>query len=472
MPFFRIFDDVAVIDPGNTPPAGWTSGNFAAAVTAARTNGRPLFMRPGIYDAANVDILSTNGSGRSIRVYAVPGTVTVRFTGGNYCVQIRDVNEVQFAGIGFNFQNLPLPGYSAPNGVIVNSAGYFVVNNSAFFSLEDCTFADGNQAASEQTTTQRNSYKALLLVSNNSIGNVKTCKFARGDVAIWIQRARVTVSNNIIDTIQSNGILVYDLAAGGNNSILENNYINNIDAPFGDGQTGNGIAVFRANNVVCRNNTTLSCRYSGIRFNASSRAIISGNTIWNAREAALWAEAPGAGQDMIGSIITDNSIDFSGSGIIVGNSGFFNDGTSRMSIIRGNIVTNMVNNTIPAIPSAAGSVTPGIGISVEQDCLIQSNIFESCVGGSIKLGVAQAARDLICDGNLVRNSPVGIVFSDNAAARNIVVSNNVIRGATTAQIASTPSLGFAPLTATFNANTASQTAGTGGTVLIADNRAA
>jgi uncharacterized secreted repeat protein (TIGR03808 family) len=468
MPIYRIFDEFAVLDPSNTPPAGWIVGNFAAAVTAARTNGRALQVRPGTYDASNVDILSTNGGGRSIRIFGIPGTVIIRFTGGNYCLQVRDVNGVQLSGLDFTGQNLAIPAYGAPNATTTTAAGLVIFNNSKQFLIEGCNFRDTRKFSGENI----DSYKTQLLIGNDSKGTIRENGFSTGDVGIWNFRSQLTISNNRMQGFQTNGILVYDIAAGGNHSIIENNFINDIEAPFGDGQTGNGIAVFRANNVICRNNTALSCRYSGIRFNGSSRAIISGNNIWNAREAALWAEAPGAGQDMIGSIITDNTIDFSGTGINVGNSGFFNDGVSRQSIIRGNIITNMVRNTIPAIPSAVASVTSGYGISVEQDCLIQSNIFDNCIGGGIKLGVAQAARDLICDGNLVQNSPVGIVFSDNAAARNIVVSNNVVRGATTAQIGSTPSLGFAPLTATFNANTASQTAGTGGTVLIADNRAA
>jgi uncharacterized secreted repeat protein (TIGR03808 family) len=478
MPFYKILDDVAIIDPGSTVPAGWISGALPAAISAARTNGRPLFLRPGTYDAANINILSTNDGGKPIRIFATPGTATIRFTGGTHCIQIKDVNEVQFDGIGFNFQNLALPAYSTPNGTGVNSAGYIVINNSAFFLLEDCTFADGNQTAAEQTSNQSNSYKALVLVTGISIGNITSCKFARGDVALWTQRSRVTATANIIDTMQSNAIMISDLANGGNHSLIENNYINNINAPYGNGQTGNGIAVYRANNVVCRNNTTLTCKYSGVRFNASSRAIISGNTIWNARETALWAEAPGVGQNMIGSIITDNSIDYCGSGIVVANSGLYPsaanpvDGISRQSIIRGNLVTNMLNNSIPAVPGAAASVTVGIGISVEQDCLVQSNIFENCPGAAIKLGVANAARDLVCDGNLVRNSPVGIVFSSDPAASNILITNNAIRGASTAQVASTPSNSFTPLTATYSANTLSQTAGTGGTVLIADNRSA
>ena len=466
MPNFRVFDDVTILDPANIAPAGWTVGNFAAAVDAARTNARPLQIRPGTYDAANVDILPTNGGGRPLRIFGNQGTVTIRFTGGNYCIQVRDVDNVSFSGIGFSGQNLAIPAYTAPGATTTTAAGLVIFNNAKNLIVENCTFVDTLKATGEPT----NSYKAQLIVCRASTGNIENNTFANGDLAIWNFQSVVRKINNKIQGFQSNGLLIFDVANGGNLSMIENNIINGISAPFGDGQTGNCIAVFRANNVTASKNTLLNCR-TGVRFNASSRALVTSNIIYNAREVGIFAEAPGAGQDLFGAIITDNSIDFSGSGINVGNSGFFGDGVARLSIIKGNLITNLVRNTFPPLPGVPGATTPAMAISVEQDSVVEGNMIENCTLG-IKLGVAQAARDLNCDGNVIRNCPAAVVFSSNAAASNIVISNNIIRNAPTGAIISTPALDAAPVTASFNANIATQTAGTGGTVLIEGNRAA
>ena len=467
MTIYRIFDDNVVLDPSTTAPAGWSIGTFADAINVARTNARALFVKPGDYNAADIDILSTNGGGRPIRVFATPGSVNIKFTGGNYCIQIKDVSNVVFSGINFTGQNNALPVYTAPNAATVTAAGLFILNNARNFRIENCRFSDLRKIATEYLS----SYKAQIMMANGSTGTVEKCDFSNGDVGIWNFRSRINIYNNSIDGFQTNGIMIYDLGTNSNFTKISDNHINNIEAPYGNGQTGNGIVSYQANNLTISNNSITNCLYSGIRCNASSKSLIVGNIISKARETAIFAEAPGAGQNMLGSVIANNSIEASGNGINVANSGLHNDGISRLSVVKGNLIVGLVKNSIAAIASAAASVTAAQAIGVEQDCVVEGNVIENCALG-LKLGVAQAARDLSCTGNVVRNATVGIAFSSNAAASNIVISNNVLRNTPGGAILSTPSLGASPVTATYSASTLSQTAGTGGTVLISSNRAA
>lgn len=111
-----------------------------------------------------------------------------------------------------------------------------------------------------------------------------------------------------------------------------------------------------------------------------------------------------------------------------------------------------------------------IGVIVEQDCIVSGNIVENALGG-IKLGVAQGARDLVCDGNLPRQCGVGIAFSANTSAGKLVIANNVISGSGSNALVSATTIGLTPPLVSYNANLLSQAAGPGSQILIAHNRA-
>lgn len=209
---------------------------------------------------------------------------------------------------------------------------------------------------------------------------------------------------------------------------------------------------------------------SAVRVNGGSRVLIQGNSCWNIREACLYYEAPGAGRNGTGATIVNNRVDTAGDGINIANSGYFNDGVARRSIVAGNQISNLTVAAIPGSGGVGNYNTTAIGITVEQDSAVNGNIIEGAAGG-IKLGAAQGARDLACDGNLVRDCGVGIAFSSSAQTGKIVVSNNIISGAGANAIVSASTVGLVPPLTSYNANLASQTAGSSGQILIVDNRA-
>ncbi len=85
--------------------------------------------------------------------------------------------------------------------------------------------------------------------------------------------------------------------------------------------------------------------------------------------------------------------------------------------------------------------------------------------------MAQGARDLVCDGNLIRGCGVGIAFSSSAEAGKMVISNNIISGAGANAIVSAATVVLIPPLTPYDANLSSQTAGSAGQILIAGNRA-
>lgn len=91
--------------------------------------------------------------------------------------------------------------------------------------------------------------------------------------------------------------------------------------------------------------------------------------------------------------------------------------------------------------------------------------------GGIKLGVAQGARDLVCDGNLIRDCGVGIAFSSSTEAGKMIISNNIISGAGAHTVVSASTVALIPPLTGYDANLSSQTAGSNGQILIAGNRA-
>lgn len=421
MPSYAFFDDTVVARP-SAASAGWTSFTGLQAVfDFARSQGRPLFFQPGQYDSGATTVLTSNGGGKPLQVRAVPGSVTFRFTGTGTFLTITGQSQVCFEGIVFYGDNRPLADFvpGRPALIAVSSGAKDV-------SFEKCqiTYSPGIgiYIASSADALIRDTF-----LSNHSIG-------------IWSENASVSALSNSLSEMKNNGIAVWRDTITGDNSTISGNFINGVDTvDGGTGQNGNGISVFRASGVSITNNRIISTKYSAIRCNGGGLFNISNNNIWNARETAIFVEAPGAGIDLTGAIVSNNSIDYVGGGINVANSGQFNDGTSRSVIVEGNRISNAVDNPIPDAGYWPPS-TGGGGMSVEQDCVVSGNLIDGAALVGIQAGINSATRDLVVTGNLVRNAPIGIGISNDAvtgSTGSVVVSGNIVRNASVGGIVPT-----------------------------------
>jgi uncharacterized secreted repeat protein (TIGR03808 family) len=225
------------------------------------------------------------------------------------------------------------------------------------------------------------------------------------------------VSQNTIRDTADNGIEILRTAIGDDGSIVTNNLIENIKAgPGGSGQHGNAINAFRAANVIVSNNRIRNCDYSGVRGNSASNILITGNSISDVREVALYSEFA-----FEGAVISSNSVDGCAVGVSVAN---FNEG-GRIAVVQGNIIRNI----LPRRPiGTAPDDDAGIGIVIEADAAVSGNVIENAPSFGIMAGWGKYLRDVAITGNVIRNSYIGIGVSTVPGAGTALVNNNLISG--------------------------------------------
>jgi uncharacterized secreted repeat protein (TIGR03808 family) len=223
------------------------------------------------------------------------------------------------------------------------------------------------------------------------------------------------VSRNTILGTNDNGIEILRTAIGDDGTQVLDNRIENIKAgPGGSGQYGNAINAFRAGNVIVRGNRIRNCDYSAVRGNSASNIQITGNSVSDVREVALYSEF-----SFEGAVIANNTVDGAAVGVSVCN---FNEG-GRIAVVQGNIIRNLLAKR----PSGtAPDDDAGIGIYVEADTTVSGNVIENAPSFGILAGWGKYLRDVAITGNVIRNAFVGIGVSVSAGAGTALVANNMI----------------------------------------------
>ncbi len=184
----------------------------------------------------------------------------------------------------------------------------------------------------------------------------------------------------------------------------------------GTGQYGNGINIFRADNVLVSGNHVSDCAFSAIRANSASNITISGNQAFRSGETAIYAEF-----EFEGALITGNIIDGAAIGISVAN---FDHG-GRLSTVSDNVVRGIVNKG-PYEPTVSGF---GFGISVEADTLVTGNLVEGAETAALAIGWGPYLRNVIVSDNILRGSPEGMRVSVVEGSGQTLISGNVVDGA-------------------------------------------
>lgn len=225
------------------------------------------------------------------------------------------------------------------------------------------------------------------------------------------------VARNTIQRTNDNGIEILRTTIGDDGSMVIDNRIEDIKAgPGGSGQYGNAINAFRAGNVIVRGNRIRNCDYSGVRGNSASNIQITGNSISDVREVALYSEF-----SFEGAVIANNTVDGAAVGVSVCN---FNEG-GRMAVVQGNIIRNL----LPKRPiGTKPDDDAGIGIYVEADTSVTGNVVENAPSFGMMVGWGKYLRDVSITGNVVRNAFIGIGVSVTSGAGTALVNNNMISG--------------------------------------------
>ncbi|MBU6456352.1 MAG: TIGR03808 family TAT-translocated repetitive protein [Bradyrhizobium sp.] len=346
----------------------------------------PLALPPGVYRTGLLHL--QNGT----QLVGVRGATKLIFNGGASMLQSEGAGHIGLTGITLDGDGIALP---ARRGLVHCLAGTDI-------RIVDCEISDSGGAGIwfEEVSGD---------ISGNTITNTASTAFVSFD-ARGLQVAR----NTIIGT-NDNGIEILRNAIGDDGTQVVDNRIEDIKAgPGGSGQYGNAINAFRAGNVIVRGNRIRNCDYSAVRGNSASNIQISGNSVSDVREVALYSEFA-----FEGAVIANNTVDGAAFGVSVCN---FNEG-GRIAVVHGNIIRNL----LPKRPiGTAPDDDAGVGIYVEADSSVTGNVIENAPSFGIMAGWGKYLRDVVISGNVIRKALIGVGVSVTPGAGTALVNTNMI----------------------------------------------
>jgi uncharacterized secreted repeat protein (TIGR03808 family) len=371
------------VRPGS--PDDQTRALQRAIDEAARAQA-PLALPPGTYRTGMLRLSS------GTQLIGVRGATKLVFTGGASMFSGEGASSIGLANITLDGAGIKLP---TRRGLVHCLMGRDI-------RITDCEIANsgGNGVWFEN-------------VSGDVSGNIFTNIAVTGITSFDAQG--LMVSRNTILGTNDNGIEILRTAIGDDGTLVLDNRIEDIKAgPGGSGQYGNAINAFRAGNVIVRGNRIRNCDYSAVRGNSASNIQITGNSVSNVREVALYSEF-----SFEGAVIANNTVDGAALGVSVCN---FNEG-GRIAVVQGNIIRNLA----PKRPiGTAPDDDAGIGIYVEADTSVTGNVIENAPSFGIIAGWGKYLRDVAITGNVIRNAFVGIGVSVTSGAGTALVNNNMI----------------------------------------------
>jgi uncharacterized secreted repeat protein (TIGR03808 family) len=360
--------------------------NLQRAIDEAARAQVPLALPPGVYRTGLLRL--QNGT----QLIGVRGATKLVFNGGASMFLGEGAGHVGLSGLTLDGGSIPLP---QRRGLVHCISGRDI-------RITDCEISasGGNGIWFEQVSGD---------VSGNIFTDIATTAVVSFDALGLI------VSRNTIVGTNNNGIEILRTAVGDDGTQVLDNRIEDIKAgPGGSGQYGNAINAFRAGNVIVRGNRIRNCDYSAVRGNSASNIQISGNSVSNVREVALYSEF-----SFEGAVIANNTVDGAAVGVSVCN---FNEG-GRIAVVQGNIIRNL----LPKRPiGTAPDDDAGIGIYVEADSAVTGNVIENAPAFGIMAGWGKYLRDVAITGNVIRNAFVGIGVSVVPGAGTALVNNNMI----------------------------------------------
>lgn len=362
------------------------SAAFQEAVNRAAAEGQPLFVPAGDYLVSNIDLPS------GLTLIGVPGQSRIRYAGDGHLMFATGIANVRLEGLVLDGNNRPLAGY-AP--------ALLHVSTGANIAVEDCMILGSLKDG---------------VVFDRVAGRLENCTITGiiGAAFVSNDAQGLTVSDNVVTDCADNGILIHRWIEGRDATRVTGNRIERIRAASGGtGPFGNGINVFRADDVLIANNTIHDCDFSAIRCNAASNMQVVANQCSMSGEVALFAEF-----GFQGAIIANNVIDGAASGIMVTN---FLDG-GRMGVVQGNIVRNMTGQS--RYPT--DEPVYGVGIGVEADTTVTANVVENTTHSGINAGWGPYLRNVIVSQNIIRRTPVGIQVSVVDGVGSSIITDNIM----------------------------------------------
>ena len=358
------------------------------AIDQAARMRTPLILVPGIYRAG--DLKLPDGA----QLLGVRGATRLVLTRGPSLLSgDAGGDHITVSGLVLDGGKQPLP----------QNRGLVHLVASKSMRISDCDFsgAGGNAVTLERCEGQ--------VTANSITGAADNAIFCNDNLG-------VIVSSNTIRESGNGGIRVWQSVKRFDGSVVADNTIEDTEARSGGtGENGNAINVFRAANVIVRNNIIRRAAFSAIRGNGAANIQIIGNNCTSLKETALYSEF-----DFEGAVVANNIVDTAENGISITN---FNNG-GRLATVHGNLIRNIAAQRPGTAPEYAG-----IGIGIEAETAVTGNVVENAAQIGIRVGWGPYLRNVTVGGNVIRNAPIGIAVSVASKAGDAVISGNMIAGA-------------------------------------------
>jgi uncharacterized secreted repeat protein (TIGR03808 family) len=362
---------------------------FERILNEAAANDQAVFLPPGVYMVSNLKLP------RRVRLNGVSGASRIVYGGEGHLLVLEDADIFELRNIVVDGQNRALADYAS---------GLIECRRVGQVVIDECEVLGGSKNAISLESVKGR-------VERNRISGAN-------DAGIYsVEAAGLSISDNVVEDCANGGILVHRWQTSEDGTIVSGNRVSRIRAANGGtGQYGNGINVFRAGNVQIANNQVSDCAFSAIRSNSGNNVQILGNNCARSGETAIYSEFA-----FEGAVIANNVVQGGANGISVAN---FNEG-GRLSVVTGNLIRDLSSKG----PYEADPPGFGIGIHVEAETSVSSNVIENAPLFGINLGWGPYLRNVSATGNVIRNAGEGIAVSVVDGAGPAVISDNVIQGA-------------------------------------------
>jgi uncharacterized secreted repeat protein (TIGR03808 family) len=372
---------------GVRPGTDEQTTHLQRAIDQAARSRVPLLLSPGLYRAGDLKLPA------GAQILGVRGATRLALTRGPSLLSSEGADSITLSGLTFEGGNIALP----QNIGLVNLTG------AKGLRISDCAVVNANGNAIALTSCDGD-------VSRNTITG------AADNALYCIESKGLVISANTIRGAGNGGVRVWQSTKRHDGTIVADNTIEDIESRGGGtGQNGNAVNVFRAADVIVRNNMIRRCAFTAVRGNGANNIQIIGNNCAVMKETAMYAEF-----DFEGAIVADNVIDTAENGIAITN---FNNG-GRLSTVHGNLVRN-VGVRRPDNPANGA----GLGISIEAETAVTGNTIEIAPNIGIRAGWGPYLRNVSISGNVVRNAGYGIAVSVVRGAGDAAITGNVLIGA-------------------------------------------
>ena len=323
-----------------------------------------------------------------------PGLTVVIATGGVPVATGNLVTDLAIEGVGFS------EGVGAPR----DHGGIVELQSCLYVQFHNCSFIVGG---------------ANGLALDDSMATLADCVFSElKQAAVYSMDGRgLLIRGNRIDQCGNAGVRLFRSAPGRDGSIVSGNIISKVDfTDGGNGQNGNGISIYLADDVIVSDNQISDCAFSAVRINGGKNCQIRGNSCSSLGETAIYAEF-----GFSGSVIADNVVDGAATGISITNL----DQGGHLATCTGNIVRNITAS------SANNPDVKPVGIYAEADTVIANNAIDSVPGIGIAVGYGPYVRNVVVSDNVVSGAVTGIGVSvvQQQSPGPVRIEGNIISGA-------------------------------------------